>query len=625
MNLWTSLRSVFLRLGSRRGVSSRQRPRPEFEVLEGRLCPSANLLVDNFSGNDVLAFDGQTGAALGTFASGGGLQAPVGIALGPDGNVYVTGRDSNDVVRYNGRTGAFIDDYVLPGSGGLNGPHGLVFTPQGNLDLSSGFGASVLSYNATTGTFQRVLVPSGSGGLGFPHGITVGPDGNVYVGDRNNNSVLRYDGTTGNFLGALVAPGSGGLNITTDLVFGPDGNLYVNGFNNNAVLRYDGHTGAFLGVFASGGGLSGPQGLAFGPDGNLYVSSFSTNQILRYDGHTGAFLNVFAQGGGLNAPTYLVFLPADTTTTVATSGTPAVFGQPVTFTATVQPVTPDVNPLTGSVVFTIDGVAQPAVPVSGGHASLTTASLGVGSHTVSAAYSGDGNFTGSASAALAEVVNQAGTSTTLTASADRSEYGQAVVFTATVSASAPGAGTPSGTVTFTIDGTTHTTVALSAGRATLASSTLGVGRHTISAAYDGDANFNGSASSLLHETVTRAHTSTSLVSSHNPVEAGDQVTFTATVSSSTPGGAVPTGSVTFWIDGVGYVPVRLVNGVATLTVRFHTAGRHVIRVTYSGDHNFRASRSDRLIEEVTHRDHHHHCHHHHHHHHHHDGDHDRDD
>jgi hypothetical protein len=320
-----------------------------------------------------------------------------------------------------------------------------------------------------------------------------------------------------------------------------------------------------------------------------------------------------------------VFQPTDTTITVSASVPAPVYGQQVTFTATVQPVTPDVHPLGGTVVFTIDGVAQPAVPVSGGQAALTTTTLGAGSHTVSAAYSGDGNFSGSASAPVQEVVAKADTSTGLTTSTDLSVFGQGVTFTAAVSAVAPGAGTPSGTVTFTIDGTAQTPVSLSGGQATLTTATLHAGRHIVSAAYDGDDNFNGSASSALREIVTKAQSLTTLVASRNPAVAGDEVTFTATVSATLPGVTPPTGTVTFWIDGVAVETVRLVNGVAGLTVHFHHAGRHVIKVIYHGDHNFLTSRSDRLVEQVTQRHHHHHRHHHQGHGETRDGDHDRDD
>jgi WD40 repeat protein len=496
MSFFTTLKRVFGRLTRKRRQACfpihRSTRRPSIELLESRLCPSGDLLVLNFNTNSVLAFDAVKGTPLGTFASGGGMAGPSGIMLGPDGNVYVSGRDSNDVVRYDGNTGAFLGTFVQPGDGGLNGPHGLAFA-EGHLYVSSGFNGRVLAYDAGSGAFQSTIAAPGSSSLAFPHGLAIGPDGNVYVGDRNNNDVLRYS-PSGTFLGEFAS--GGGLDITTDLVFGPDGNLYVAGFNSNAVLRYDGQTGAFLGVFTSGGGLSGPQGLAFGPDGNLYVASMNTNQVLRYNGQTGKFMDVFASGGGLDGPTYLVFQPIDTTTAVSSSAANAVPGQAVTFTATVT-TPPGLLPPTGIVTFAVDGAANPAVAVANGQATFTTKSLSVGDHTITATYSGDGNFNGSTSAKFTQTVSQLETTTNLTSSAQQVVVGDPVTLTATVTATGPGADVPTGTVTFFIDGKAQDPVALTDGTATLTVTTLTEGDHMITAAYSGDAANLGSSSAAV--------------------------------------------------------------------------------------------------------------------------------
>jgi hypothetical protein len=70
-----------------------------------------------------------SGASLGTFASGG-VTGMGGLAFGPDGNLYAAGFQSNNVVRYNGTTGAFLGTFVPAGSGGLNGPQFLTFSPM---------------------------------------------------------------------------------------------------------------------------------------------------------------------------------------------------------------------------------------------------------------------------------------------------------------------------------------------------------------------------------------------------------------------------------------------------------------------------------------------------------------
>ncbi|WP_245231858.1 Ig-like domain repeat protein, partial [Streptomyces novaecaesareae] len=86
-------------------------------------------------------------------------------------------------------------------------------------------------------------------------------------------------------------------------------------------------------------------------------------------------------------------------------------------------------------------------------ATFTTSTLGVRTHALTAVYSGDTSFNGSTSAVDAQTVTTADTTTVLTSLPDPSVFGQAKVLTATVTATAPGAGTPTGTVSF-FDGAT---------------------------------------------------------------------------------------------------------------------------------------------------------------------------
>ena len=81
-----------------------------------------------------------------------------------------------------------------------------------------------------------------------------------------------------------------------------------------------------------------------------------------------------------------------TTTAVTSSANPSVFNQSVTFTATVTPVSGSGTP-TGTVQFQADGAnLGSAVTLNGGVATVSTSSLTVGTHPITAAYSGDANF-----------------------------------------------------------------------------------------------------------------------------------------------------------------------------------------------------------------------------------------
>ncbi|HLU08507.1 MAG TPA: Ig-like domain repeat protein, partial [Oceanobacillus sp.] len=75
------------------------------------------------------------------------------------------------------------------------------------------------------------------------------------------------------------------------------------------------------------------------------------------------------------------------------------------------------------------------------------------------------------------------TTTTLTSSLNPSNFGEAVTFTATVTSAS---GTPTGTVTFSIDGVSQAPVSLASGQASFTTSSLSVGAHTITASYSGE-------------------------------------------------------------------------------------------------------------------------------------------
>jgi cyclophilin family peptidyl-prolyl cis-trans isomerase len=284
------------------------------------------------------------------------------------------------------------------------------------------------------------------------------------------------------------------------------------------------------------------------------------------------------------------------TTTASSSGTPSVFGQSVTFKAIVasgsssSTATP-----TGTVTFT-DSTTNATLGTgtldATGTATLAVSSLAVGSHTVLASYAGDSTFSASSNSTT-QAVSMAATTTALATSIASAQFGQSVTLTATIAATAPGAGTPTGSVTFEDEhGNVLGTVAVnSSSKAVLAVSSLAVGSHTVSAIYSGDTNFttsNGSAPL----TVTQSGSSTVVASSANPSNPGDNVILTATVTAAAPGAGTPTGTVTF-VDqttsttlGTGTVGA---DGKAAIAVSTLTSGSHSIVATYNGDVNFETS------------------------------------
>ena len=285
------------------------------------------------------------------------------------------------------------------------------------------------------------------------------------------------------------------------------------------------------------------------------------------------------------------------TTGVTADVSPSVYGQTVTFTATVAAASGFSGTPTGTVQFEIDGsdYGSPVTLNGSGQATITDSELSVGSHSVTAFYSGDGNFASSddSGSPLSQTVGQDSTTTTLSSSASPALSGSSITFTATVAANSSG-NIPTGTVEFW-DGTTDLGPGtLSGGVATLTTSALSAGDHTISAIYSGDTNFVTSTSSDLNQAVDLAST-TSLSSSLSSSVFGQSVTLIATVAPSV-GSGTPTGTVDFY-DGttwIGSGTLSVVGGydVATFSTSVLAAGDHpAITAVYEGDPTYYTSTS----------------------------------
>jgi hypothetical protein len=280
--------------------------------------------------------------------------------------------------------------------------------------------------------------------------------------------------------------------------------------------------------------------------------------------------------------------PESNATSVTSNLNPSTPGDAVTFTATVAPSNGATGTPTGTVTFYDGTTSQWTSTLVGGVATWSTSTLAQGSHSITAAYSGDANFSSSTSPPLTQIVQFPATTTVLSSSLNPSAFGQNVTFTATVSPVPPATGTPCCTVTFMDGANLLGNWNLSqSGQASGSLSNLSVGQHVITATYAGNSNFAGSAASLT-QTVNQGQAGISLSASPNPSTYGLPVTFTATVSAN--GAPVaPSGTVTFSSGGVALGPaVWLGNGQAIFAISTLAVGDYTITAQYSGDSNFAA-------------------------------------
>lgn len=416
-----------------------------------------------------------------------------------------------------------------------------------------------------------------------------------YSGDVN------FASSTSTSINQIVAKGQTAATLTSSLsslVFGQQVTLTVAvqavapaaGIPTGSVNIFDGTT-----VLASGVALNATGRASF------TTSSLATGAHLLSASYTGD-VNFVSSNATLISESVAKGQAATTLTSTLSS---SAFGQGVMFTVTVSAIAPASGIPTGSVTI-FDGatiLSSGDVLNLSGQTSFTTSFLLPGTHSLTATYTGDLNFTSSSSNLISQVVGKEQSVTTLASSLGSSAFGQGVTLTVAVQAVAPSPGIPTGTVTI-LDGTIvlASGVTLNAsGQASFTTASLISGAHSITASYSGDANFTTSASTPLGESVGKEQSVTTLASSLGSSALGQGVTLTVTVQAVAPATGIPTGTVTIF-DGTTVLASGVVlsgSGQASLTTTSLALGSHSLAASYGGDLNFAGSTSAGVDDTVS--------------------------
>jgi subtilase family serine protease len=254
------------------------------------------------------------------------------------------------------------------------------------------------------------------------------------------------------------------------------------------------------------------------------------------------------------------------------------------------------TPITGVLTY------QTAAQTGGGPlvtATFSTASLKPGSHTITAQFTGDSNYSASTvSNSVTTDIQISTTGSTLTASSSTIQHGASETFTYTVVPSQTGGPSPTGTVQFTCycgGAGLIFTAPVTNGQVQWVTSVLPGGSDQITASYGGDSNYQNSTENTS-VTVTLLGSATSVSTSNASISSGTSVTLSATVAASKSGGPAPTGTVQFsaGTNSSGgsttlgsAVPVT--SGAASLTTTAIPAGTQFVFANYSGDANYSPS------------------------------------
>jgi large repetitive protein len=575
--------------------------------------------IDTVAGDGFLSGDG-TGGYSGDNgpATSAELNQPYAVAVDSAGDMYIPDSGNNRIRKVS--TSGTITTYAGDGLAGFGGDNG----------------------------------PATSAYLKQPSGVVVDPAGNLYIADTENSAIRKVSSKTNEIisvavtgLGVTLAPGSQdpldvtlyapagmGIDSKGDVFVADYLNMLIKEMQSNlAILDYEANP-------VRQDDVSAPQDQIVENDGTaaLDITNLAHDANSEVDRagttcHLGSpflavnsscvvaaefaptvagdplFANIDLEGDTANAPLDIE-LAGDATSTDSTtvslssSPNPSRWGEAVTFSVVVTSGKGTGTP-TGTITF-MDGAKILGIPVGLNASALaiyTTTTLAVGTHTITAVYSGDKVHLASTSAPITQVVNEP-TATLLTSSLNPSPVGSRVTFTVTVDAPAGGGVLPDGSVALEDGDTLLASVALHAsgskGVGAYSTATLAPGVHRITAIYPGNATqyLLASTSGVLDQNVQEASTTT-LDSNNNPSAFGTSVTFTATVASS--GSVAPAGQVEFEDAGkvIGAGQLAGNPAIAKFTTSTLAVGTHPIIASFAGSAGVGASESAVVDQKVT--------------------------
>ncbi|ABE40229.1 Outer membrane autotransporter barrel [Rhodopseudomonas palustris BisB5] len=475
-------------------------------------------------------------------------------------------------------------------------------------------GGAAATLGTNTSTSIVVTTPAGTAGardvvVTTSGGSVTAVGGFTYAGPPTIGTISPSSGPTGGGTSVTIT-GSNLANITNVTIGGAAASLGANTSTSIVVTTPSGAVGARDVVVSTAGGsvtstggftyVAAPTISSISPSSGLAAGGTSvTITGTNLSGVTSVTVGGAAATLGINTATSIVITtPAGTAgardVVVTTAGGPVTSTAGFTYisAATVTAISPAVGPISGGTSVTITGTNfTGATAVTIGGAAATGVSI-VNATTITATTSAH-----AAGNVDVVVTTPGGTAT----GSGLYSYVSGPVVTSISPASGPSAGGTSVTITGSnLAGATAVSFGGAAATAVSVTSattiTATTPAHAAGAVDVTVTTPGGSSTGAGLFSYIVAATTTTLTSSHNPSEAGQPVSFTATVTAN---GSVPTGTVTFTDGGVVIGSVGLSGGAATLTTSSLTIGSHTIVAAFAANASFSASTSSPLLQAVN--------------------------
>jgi len=227
--------------------------------------------------------------------TGGGLNAPSGIAIDGSGNAWVANSGSNSVTEISsvGVNLSGTNGYKV---GGLNGPSAIAIDLSGDAWIANQSGGDVTELTGSGAAASGSPFAAGNA----PDGIAVDGSGNVWVANNVSNSLTKL---TSSGSAATGSPFTGrGFNAPAGIAIDSGGNVWVTNSNGASITKLSSSGTAATGSPYSVGTTNVPAGIAIDSSTDAWATLNNNNSVVELTilgaGATGSPFT----GGGLNVP-----------------------------------------------------------------------------------------------------------------------------------------------------------------------------------------------------------------------------------------------------------------------------------------------------------------------------------
>ena len=463
-------------------------------------------------------------------AIGANWTSPQGIAVDPSGAIYVADIAANSVYRFASASSTTSTTVGFA----LTKPNAVVVDAGGNVYIADS--GNTHGTNGNDGRIMEVPIVNGVLSTAAPIAIYTGISnqvnlaldrfGDLYIADSGNSRVLELLNTAGVPNGSDVSTVGSGFKTPLGIAVDGASNVYVADATANSVTEIVAAGGSLVTV---GAGYSAPSGLAVDSSGSVYVADAGNFRLLKVPLENGGFNanDSYSLGGTIAQPSNVAIDGAANLYVVDSSH--AAVNQLLRTQGLLPLGRANTNTTSSQLVAEISsaGNAPLVLGTPDYIATGNTADFSVTSPSAGGCSSGESITSGFACALAATFTPPT-----------PGNYSEVLAF----SSNAANTSSPQLTITGTGLFLASTTVTLA--------QTAPVGQPTL----------------------------------------GQPVTITATVAFTPNGSAVPSGTMTFYVDNQPYgQPVAVANDQASITITGLSGGAHNIGASYSGDNNYAPS------------------------------------